>query len=217
MVTHSSTAAGAYTAPVPKHFPNDSTDYLLLTWDDVMSSAIALARRIVEHNGEYDRLITLGKGGWPLARILADLLQLPDAASLGISFYDGLERKEAPMLSQELPASISGQKVILVDDVVDSGDSIEFARKYLVDLGVKKVDTASLYYKPRSSYKPDFFAESTTAWIIFPHEYLEGIIGLTKKWQSKGVGQSEILRRLEKLEVPAEMLRYHVEIASLHT
>lgn len=205
------------TVPAPKVFPDDSTPYLLLTWDQVLSASIQLARQIKKRNGEYDRLITLGKGGWPLARILADLLQLPEAASLGISFYDGLERKDAPILSQELPASIAGQKVILVDDVVDSGDSIEFARKYLVEQGVEKVDTAALYYKPHSSYQPDFFAESTTAWIIFPHEYLEGIVGLTKKWQSKGVGESQILERLVEMGFPAEMLKYYSETTSLHT
>lgn len=189
-------------------FDGDSAAYLLLTWDDVATSALKLARQITATPSQYDRLITLGKGGWPLARILADLLRLPDAASLGISFYDGLERKNAPSLSQELPASVKGQRILLVDDVVDSGDSIEFAREYLQKMGVATVETASLYYKPRSKYTPDYFAEETTAWIIFPHEYVEGIMDLTKKWSGQGIDAAEVRARLEQLEFPPELLVY---------
>jgi len=197
--------------PQTHSFASDSTEYLLLTWDDVMTSSLKLARQVRSTPSQYDRIITLGKGGWPLARILADLLQLPEAASLGISFYDGLQRKDAPSLSQELPTTVMGQRVLLVDDVVDSGDSIEFAREYLQKMGVATVETAALYYKPRSSYKPDFFAEETTAWIIFPHEYLEGITDLKRKWMGQGSDEKEVAERLRQIGFPDELLEYAQE------
>jgi hypoxanthine phosphoribosyltransferase len=65
---------------------------------------------------------------------------------------------------------------LLVDEVYDSDETIEFARKLLENLGAKRVVTAAVHYKPTRAVTgkaPDFYAEETAAWIHYPWKSLE--------------------------------------------
>jgi len=63
-------------------------------------------------------------------------------------------------------------KLLVVDDIVDSG-------RTMIDMlnGIEKltVKTASLYWKPHSSFKPDYYVKQTSDWIVFPWEPMEEV------------------------------------------
>ena len=69
-----------------------------------------------------------------------------------------------------------GSKLLLVDDVFDTGSSLEkvvkrFSRK------TRDIKIATIYYKPaknKSRLIPDFYLQERNVWIVFPHE-LEGL------------------------------------------
>jgi len=61
------------------------------------------------------------------------------------------------------------QKVLLVDDIADTGKTLHEIKD---EEGIDFI-TATLYYKPRSIIKPDFFVEETTEWCCFPWERLD--------------------------------------------
>jgi len=69
-----------------------------------------------------------------------------------------------------------------------------------MEKGANQVFTASLFYKPHSKLKPDFFGEQTSAWIIFPFEQCEMMKTLNKKWSSQGLDKQEIINRFEELK-----------------
>lgn len=71
--------------------------------------------------------------------------------------------------------SNSGQNVLLFDEVIDSGDTVRLAKEYLQVMGVSILSVATLCYKPKSGVKPDHYAFSTDAWVVFPHELREFI------------------------------------------
>jgi hypoxanthine phosphoribosyltransferase len=129
-------------------------------------------------------------------------------ASIGVKFYTGInQRLVQPEIYQALPVEVSGENVLLFDDVADTGESLKFVTQHLLDHGAASVKTATLLYKPHSSIKPDFFSAETSTWIIFPYDLVESITTLGRKWQKAGLTIPEIEQRLEQFGFKADWLR----------
>jgi hypoxanthine phosphoribosyltransferase len=187
----------------------EGINYLLPSWDDLSGLCFDLCRKVIESGKKFDRIVTLAKGGWPLTRTLVDFLGVKEVASIGVKFYGGINtRLEKPLIYQKLPVDIAGEKVLLFDDVADSGESLLFTRDYLSSLGVDDVATATVFYKPHSKIKPDFYGMETDTWIIFPYEVREASLQLKNSWSKNGVSSEEVLRRLSVLGFKQEWVRY---------
>ncbi len=192
-------------------FPNHNISYLAPSWEEIDDVCLTLAGKIAQSEKKFDRLVTLAKGGWPMSRSLLDFLHIKEVASIGVRFYAGINtRLTEPKIYQELPVVVKGEDVLLFDDVADSGESLVFTKAHLLELGVKSVTTATLYYKPHSVYKPDFFGLETTAWIIFPFEIMESIAGVLKKWQETALLKEDEQREiLAKLGIKPALIDYY--------
>lgn len=185
-------------ALLPIRFKGEKTSFITPTWQELEDLTFALARKIKESGLKIDRLVTLAKGGWPMSRSLIDFLGIEKFASIGIKFYAGVgERLKKPFIYQNIPISIYREKILLFDDVADTGYSLEFAKRYLEANGAEKIYTATLFYKPTSRVKPDYYAFETSGWIIFPYEKRESMKLLTEKW--KNLSKKEIEDRLKRL------------------
>jgi len=68
---------------------------------------------------------------------------------------------------------VKGKNVLLVDDLVDQGDTIATVSKYLRSHGPVVLKTAVLFKKPWSTTEPDYFLEIVEKWIVFPWEHGE--------------------------------------------
>ena len=73
------------------------------------------------------------------------------------------------------------ESILIFDDVADTGESLELAKSYLENHGTKNIQTATIYQKPWSKVKPDFVADDTKAWVIFPHDAIENMKLLLKR------------------------------------
>ncbi|MEM1601131.1 MAG: phosphoribosyltransferase family protein, partial [Sulfolobales archaeon] len=73
---------------------------------------------------------------------------------------------------------------LIVDDVADSGKTLQITIELLQLYGPKEIKTASIYVKPTTIVIPDFYVAETNAWIIFPWEYAEVLRNIVK---SKGL------------------------------
>jgi pyrimidine operon attenuation protein/uracil phosphoribosyltransferase len=112
---------------------------------DIGRSITRLAHEIVEKNGGCDGLVLVGlqTRGVPLARRLAsEIKQFADievpVGALDITFHrDDLHSlDDQPVVSNtEIPVSIRGKSVVLVDDVIYTGRSIRAAMDALINLG----------------------------------------------------------------------------------
>ena len=112
---------------------------------DIGRSITRLAHEIVEKNGGCDGLVLVGlqTRGVPLARRLAsEIKQFTDievpVGALDITFHrDDLHSlDDQPVVSNtEIPVSIRGKSVVLVDDVIYTGRSIRAAMDALINLG----------------------------------------------------------------------------------
>lgn len=187
-------------------FLKESWSYIAPTWEEMGQICLDLGIDILEKNKKFDTLITLAKGGWTWARTMADILQVFEISSFKLTFYDSLnpgKKLEKPMLEIPLTIPLARKKVILFDDVNDSGDSLMYAMKYLEHFGPASITTATLFHKPQfAKIKPDFVGSETDAWIVFPHERREVIDGLALKWKKNGLKIAEIRDRLIKIGLP---------------
>jgi hypoxanthine phosphoribosyltransferase len=103
-----------------------------------------------------------------------------------------------------------GLKVLVVDDVSDSGNSLIEVKKYVLEKGVSAVKIATLHHKPWSLFKPDYYAEEVDKWIIYPWESRESIKDLVKVLSENGVSQKEILDKLREIGYTDHELKRHL-------
>lgn len=148
--------------------------YEVLTWSDVYDMLLAQAEKIHRYGFSPDVVVGVSRGGWIPARVLSDLLENPNLANVKAENYVGIGKVQGkPLLTQNVSADVVGKRVLIVDEVADSGGSLHLVSKHLLEHGATEVKTATLYLKPQSMVKPDFYEKETVYWIIFPWELKE--------------------------------------------
>jgi len=183
-------------------FGTDHQQYIAPTWDDLDRLTLVVARKVAAVIPTFDLIVALAKGAWPMSRSLVDYTQIAELTSLGVKFYSGInERLTAPEIYQTLPTSVKGKRILLFDDVADTGESLLFVKDYLLAQGASSVSTAALFFKPWSKCEIDFYGDTTESWIIFPFEKREMHELLCNKWREQGVGEKEIEDRIKQLNI----------------
>ncbi len=150
--------------------------FLNLTWEDVERLSHKLCERMISENYVPDVIVAVMRGGWVPARIVLDMLKVSGLAAIEIKFYKGIgEARERPILTQPLIVSVRDKKVLIIDDVVDTGKSLSVAVETLKLYGPSQIKTAALVVKPWSIVIPDYYALRSDAWVIFPWELRETV------------------------------------------
>jgi len=143
-----------------------------------------------------DVIIGVLRGGYIIARILADVMGINNLGVVEVKFYRGIgERAEKPIITQPLTINVQDKKVLIVDDVVDSGRTLQIVTEQVRLRGAKELKSAAIYYKPRSIIKPDYFITETSKWILFPWELCEFINEACKNKEKCNV--EEVFRKNE--------------------
>lgn len=191
-------------------FSGEEITYIVPTWNELNQLAFEISKKIIGDKKKFDRVVTLAKGGWPMTRSMVDFLGVSKVASIGVKFYSGIYQKmKQPQIYQDLPESIKGEDVLLFDDVADSGGSLRFVQEHLLKQKPKSLTTATLFFKPWSKFKPDYFGSQTDTWIIFPYDAIqEGILLLGKKWQDLGLAKKEVIRRFSALGINSAWIQF---------
>jgi hypothetical protein len=133
-----------------------------------------------------DVIVGIARGGWIPARVLSDVLYANTLQNIRIEYYtDVAEKGKEPKITQPLTGSMKDKNILLVDEVADTGDTLQHAIDHVKALGAKGVRSAVLHYKPTSIVKPDFFMVETSSWTVYPWENRESIIALVKIFKSE--------------------------------
>ena len=174
--------------------------FLYLTWNDIQYLAEKTADLIKEDGYAADIIIAVSRGGFDPARIISDQLGIRKLASLQIIYYSAVaEKREKPEILFPLNAQIEGMKVLVVDDVSDSGHSLIVVKKYIEEQRVAEVRIATLHHKPWSEFKPDYYADEVNKWILYPWEPNESIQDLVQMLTEKGVSREDIPAKLREI------------------
>ena len=156
------------------------------TWNKIYDMLFSQAEKIRQSSFKPDVIVGVTRGGWVPARVLSDLLGVPDFATVRVEFYLGVtETRNEPVLIQGVSAAVTGKKVLIVDDVADTGKSLQLAREYVLQQGATEVKIATVYRKPWSVIKPDYYETETSCWVVFPLETKETIRKIVEKHGDK--------------------------------
>ena len=178
---------------------SDTRTYVAPGWDEVYAMLLDLALEIRRSGFKADLIVGVSRGGWAPARIFSDLLENTRTANIKIEFYTGLAKTASkPIVTQPISDVIAHKNALVVDDVSDTGESLKVAMEHVLKMGAASVKTVTIYYKPHSVFKPDYFAKSTSDWIIFPWERLEATKLLLDEAKAAGRDIESVRRILRK-------------------
>lgn len=149
---------------------DEAPDREILTWSGFGDATRALSRAITRDGFAPEVVVAIARGGLLPAGAIAYGLGVKSCGALNVEFYTGIGTVlEAPAL---LPPDLDlgylpGKRVLLVDDVADSGRTLALAVQMLVDAGAQ-VRSVCIHTKPGSIASPDYSWRETDRWIDFP-------------------------------------------------
>lgn len=181
-------------------------DFLNVSPVDAILHAKRIAEKIIESGYEPDLIVAVLRGGVVLARLLSDLLNVGEIKVIRVIHYDALESTKIARIVEPLNCRLDGRKVLLVDDVADTGESLILAREHILEMGASDVRIATMHYKPWSKIRPDYYSEETEAWVVYFWEYAETVKYFLRKYSDKG--EDFILELIKKAGIPDEIAKW---------
>jgi len=176
------------------------------TWSQIYAMLLSQAEKIRGSCFKPDVIVSLTRGGWIPARVLSDLLEIPDLAVVRVEFYLSVaETRNEPVLTQGVFAVVEDKKVLLVDDVADTGKSLQLAREHIRQKGATEVRIATVYRKPFSAITPDYYEKETRRWVVFPWDAKETLRKIVEKYRDKKAVKAEAAK-LVKAGLPKQLV-----------
>jgi hypoxanthine phosphoribosyltransferase len=139
------------------------------SWNTYHNLVLDLHKKI---DWKPDIIVSIGKGGSIPGVILAENFNTNNL-NFGVKSYSKYDRNNI-VEYQSVPCykSLRGMKVLIVDDLADSGETFIYVLNKFKQNFVDSVKTASVFKKTKSKFVPDFYAEEIhcDTWIVQPWE-----------------------------------------------
>ncbi len=165
---------------------------IFISAQELLRDSMELARRVIASGMRPTFLVGMWRGGAPIGITVQEVLEYysihTDHIAIRTSFYAGIDSEHRSVRVHATDYLVSRleaeDELLLVDDVFDSGRSLEavieeLRRRCRRNLP-ERIRIATVYYKParrRSALVPDYYVHETDHWLVFPHE----IQGLTRE------------------------------------
>lgn len=167
----------------------------VMGWDLFEELAKKVASKIISADFHPDFIIGLARGGWVLSRMLCDYLGIKDLISLKVEHW-GITATPDGEAHIKYPFNIdlSGKKVLIVDDITDTGESLKVAFEHVNSFNPKEIKTATLRHIKGSKFIPDYYGEKIPwRWVIFPWNYTEDMCNIITQ-----IGEEHELQEIKK-------------------
>ncbi len=202
---------------------------IMVDWNNVYDLCRDVSKEMKDARFKPEVIIGVARGGWYLARVLCDFFLLKDLFSLKMEHWGitatitgAAEMKYG--LDDAARNKLRAKRVLIADDLTDTGDSLKLVVEYVKSLGAKDVKTATLHHKTSSSFVPDFYGEliKEWRWVIYPWSIHEDVMELVEKVISKGgkwMSSDEIRASLKDefdFYVPYHLLKEVLENMEFH-
>jgi len=188
-------------------------------WSDADAWADRLAERIRAAGHVPQTIVALTRGGWVPARLLADRLGVKRLVSLRLQHWGVTATPSGRAeLTEGLSGPVDGQDVLVVDDITDTGQSLELATAHVRAAGARRVESATCLHITHSTFVPTYYAEEIPregwVWVVFPWNYWEDVATLGRR----ALDETNDLERARTLlqarcglDVPAADLAFALE------
>ncbi len=185
----------------------------IVSWEDIENWCSLIREKVVD-NFTPDAIIGLSRGGLVPARILSDSLWIKDLLSIKTEHWGLTATKDGKaVLNDPGKLNLKGKKVLVVDDITDTGQSMQLAYDFVKGQEPLELKTATMLHITRSDFIPDFYGEEVSGekwtWFIFPwnvYEDLDNLLSksLESKLDVKGIG--DLLHEHYGLKISREHL-----------
>jgi len=175
-------------------------EVVYVPWDKVIKMCYKLAEKIIDSEKEFDILIAVSRGGFIPARIVSDVICLDEVYTIRSKFWGvGGTIAPEPILGVYEKMDIADKRILIVDDVVDTGSTLLKIKSLLEKIGAKSVSSGVLHYKTRSKLKPDYYVEEVRkwTWIFYPWSLFETLYSLSKS--EKEIEHEELLNEASRI------------------
>ena len=140
-----------------------------MNWAEYGDLSAELVERVRREALPFDLVIGIARGGIPLAMVLSDELGVRIDV-INVKSYGGISQREEPRIVSTITEKVRGKKILVVDDLVDEGATMQTVLEHLRTEGASELKTAVLFKKPWSKFEPDFCLETLDDWVVFPWE-----------------------------------------------
>ena len=182
-----------FTLMLPDTFPCE-----LVTWERSAILGRRVAEAVQESGYQPEIIVAIGRGGYVPARVVCDYLLHEMLTSIKIEHWgEAAEEKPETIIRFPLAIDVTGARLLVVDDVTDTGDTLTAAVSYLRDCGPAEIRTAVLQHKGTSGFLPDYYAEMVTEWrwIIYPWAAYEDLSGFIARILRNGPATPEEIQK----------------------
>jgi uncharacterized protein len=154
------------------------TELETLSWADFGQACRELAQQVADDEYRPEIILSVARGGLLAAGALSYALGVKNVHVVNIEFYTGVdERLDMPVMLPPAPSTVdlSGATVLIVDDVADTGATLEVVRDFCAD-HVAEARCAVVYEKPHSTVRCEYVWRRTDRWIDFPWSSLPPVV-----------------------------------------
>ncbi len=150
---------------------------LYVSWSDYHRTIERLAVKVHDSGWAFDQIVCIARGGLRVGDVISRIFKLPLAIIFTQSYVDAGGTVQGQITLSEhlsMTARALGAAVLLVDDLVDTGVTLEVVKGHLLAVhpGIAEIRTAVLWYKACSRIVPDYYADylADNPWIHQPFE-----------------------------------------------
>ena len=170
-----------------------------LTWNRFLEISEKTADKMNASGYRPDFVVSLARGGWVFGRVLCDYLNVTDLVSLKVEHWgmtatpDGEAKIKYPF-----NLDLTGRKVLIVDDISDTGKSLKVATEFIAKMNPADIKTTTLFYLTGSKFMPDYYGvEMKWRWVVFPWNWVEDMCNLVAKVSDDDPAPSTIQVRMK--------------------
>lgn len=138
-----------------------------ISWPEAIELSERLGRQILDSGFKPEIILAVSRGGLVPARIISDVLDVDNIVAMAVKYWAVAERRaERPIIYHGVePSVVGGHKVLVVDEVADTGATLRLIVDLLNVMGAAEVKTAVLHLKSTSRFTPDYYAETIKEWV----------------------------------------------------
>ncbi len=171
----------------------------LVSWEDIVNWAWELANKIRKDGYRPDIIIALARGGYVPARLLCDFLDVENLISIQSQHWtEAAKKEERAIIKYPYKIDLSGHRVLVVDDICDTGESLILAKNYILEnWNPVELKIATLQWiSPVAKIKPDYYTIEVKDWTWFQYPWtrLEDTYEFLKRMMTetyKEIGKKE--------------------------
>ncbi|AUC59636.1 Phosphoribosyltransferase [Cyanobacterium sp. HL-69] len=145
---------------------------LICDWEEFWGYCETVTQGIINNNKSYTQAIAIIRGGYYLGDYISRRLNIPLGVIATKSYSDVNHKQQKLTIGEFSWVEKPCGKILLVDDLVDSGVTLKAIKEKLIQEYKVEVDTAVIWKKSHGQFEPNYYHSITSSdsWIVQPFE-----------------------------------------------